>query len=254
MAHAIADSDAALMAELNGALAKTGEPTQVDRPGDQPLPLDQQLETGASNAPAKPAAPRAALLDKTLSKKAGGHGYRVVVEGDYYAKSSETKGNVIKKYSLPFNLPALVSAKGEAALGIIIGQSRPNGGMLKAALQKLDPLAITFRTHAIASVTPLQGAPEPTSLQYMSFESLKGYVRENMSDFPVDPDEYFDVAHLREDIIDFKINATGDVVDQQGNRTKGGFGVKKSPSERILERHLARQEERELLDMNEGLK
>ncbi len=251
------DNDAALLEELNGALAKTGEPVPVagDHAQQQPPALDKILETkGAATATLeRPAAPRAANLDKTLSKKAGAHGYRVVVEGEYYARSSETKGNVTKRYSLPFNLPALVSAKGESALGIIVGQSRPNGGLLKSALQKLDPLAITFRTHSIASVTPLQGAPEPTSLQYMSFDALKAYVRETIPDFPVDVDEYFDVAHLREDIIDLKTNATSDVVDQQGNKTPGGFGVKKTPSDRILERHIARKEEKELADMNEGL-
>lgn len=249
------DTTDPILAELNGALARTGEPTPIDKPGEQPPSLDSQLETKPPEA--KPA-PRAQQLDKTLSKKAGGFGYRVIVEGQYYAKSVETKGNVVKNYSLPFNLPALVNAKGESALGIIIGASRPNGGMLKAALQKMDPLAITFRTHSIASVTPLQGAPEPTSLAYMSFDSLKEYVRENITDFPVDVDEYLSVEHLREDIIDFKINAVSDVVSDAGTlaekRVKGGFGIKKTPSERILERHIARKEEKELLDMNEGLK
>ncbi len=175
------------------------------------------------------------------------------------ARSVDAKGNVTKHYSIPFNLPALINAKGEAALGIIVGQSRPGGGMLKAALQKMDPLAITYRTHAIVSVTPLQGAPEPTSLQYMSFDSLKQYVRDTFgSDFPVDVDEYLDVNHLREDIIDFKTNATSDVLVDPGTqaerKVKGGFGVKKTASDRILERHAMRCEEKELLDMNEGLK
>ena len=244
-----------LLAELNGALARTGEPQTIERQ-EQPPTLDQQLETKpAPISASRPAVARAANLDKTLSKKAGGFGYRVVIEGDYYAKSADAKGNVVKRYSIPFNLPSLVNAKGEAALGIIVGQSRPNGGMLKTALQKMDPAAITFRTHAIASVTPLQGAPEPTSIQYMSFESLKEYVRSNIVDFPVDVDEYFNIEHLREDIIDYKTNAVTDVVDPTtGHSVKGGFGVKKSPSDRIVERHVARKEEKELLDMNEGLK
>jgi hypothetical protein len=250
-------SDEALLAELNGALSKTGEPAPVegDRIGAQPPTLDEQLET--KSLPPKSSLARAANLDKTLAKKAGGFGYRVVVEGDYYAKSADAKGNVIKRYSLPFNLPALVNAKGEAALGIIVGASRPNGGLLRNALQKLDPLAVTYRTHAIASVTPLQGAPEPTSLAYMSFDALKQYVRENITDFPVDVDEYFNVEHLREDVIDFKVNATSDVVANAGTaseqRVKGGFGVKKTPSDRIVERHQARAEEKELADMNAGL-
>ncbi len=256
MAPAISNEDP-LLAELNGALARTAEPTQVDQPGAPPPTLEEQLETKPSRA-ALPT-PRADQLDKTYSKKSGGgHGYRVVVEGQYYAKSVETKGNVIKNYSLPFNIPDLKNSKGESALGIIIGASRPGGGMLKAALQKLDPLAITFRTHTIASVTPLQGAPEPTGLQYMSFDALKDYVRRepSMQDFPIrDLEEYANPEHLREDVIDFITNRTSDVVDNvTGIHTKGGFGLKKTPSDRIVERHAARREEQELLDMNQGLR
>lgn len=253
-AQAAPDTQDALLAELNGALARTGEPEQIDKPGEQPPSLEQQLETSPRS---KAVTPRADQLDKTLSKKAGGFGYRVVVEGEYYAKSTEAKGNVVKKYSLPFNLPDLKNSKGESALGIIVGESRPGGGMLIAALRKLDPLAVRYRTYSIANVTALQGAPEPTGLQYASFEGLKDYVRRepSMQDFPIkDLEEYFDVEHLREDIIDFITNRTSDVVDQAGNRTPGGFGIKKTPSDRIVERHTARREEKELLDMNEGLK
>jgi len=249
--HAITDADP-LIAELNGALARSGEPSPVagDRFGAQPLPLDKQLETAHTAAPQLA---RATQIDKLHSKKAGGFGYRVVVEGTYFAKSAETKGNVMKHYSLPFNLPALTNQKGEAALGIIIGASRPGGGMLKAALIKMDPMAITYKTHSITSVTALQGAPEPTSLQYMSFDALKSYVRATFPDFPIDVDEYTSVDYLREDVIDLVTNAVSDVVDQSGNHTKGGFGLKKTPGERIVERHLARKEENELAAMNPGV-
>lgn len=237
-----------MLEELNGALAMTGTPVLLDKQEQAPS-LADQLETRPSAAP-KPT-PRAQTLDKTHSKAAGGNGYRVVVEGEYYAKSIETKGNVIKRYKLPFNLPSLINAKGESPLGIIVGK------LLKAALVKLDPLAVTFRTHAIISVDPLNGAPEPTSIQYMNFEALKSYVKTSLPEFPVDVDEYFDVAHLREDVIDFKTNAVSDVVTNEGTpseqRVKGGFGVKKTPSERIIERHVMRKEERELMGMNEGL-
>ena len=245
-----------LLAELNGALARTGEPTPVvgDRFGAQPPTLESQLETAPAAAPKH--TPRADQLDKLHSKKAGGFGYRVVVEGIYFAKSAEAKGNVLKPYSLPFNLPDLKNSKGEAALGIIIGASRPGGGMLKAALVKMDPMAITYKTHSITSVTALQGAPEPTSFMYMSMEALKAHVRQDpkFQDYPIkDLDEYVNVEHLREDIIDFKTNEVTDVVDQAGNHTKGGFGLKKTPSDRILERHAARKEENELAAMNPGV-
>ena len=243
----------ALIAELNGALARSGDPTPVagDKFGAQPLSLAVQLETRHATTP--PQLARATQIDKLHSKKAGGFGYRVVVEGIYFAKSAEAKGNVLKPYSLPFNLPALTNQKGEAALGIIIGASRPGGGMLKAALVKMDPMAITYKTHSITSVTALQGAPEPTSIQYMSFEALKAYVRATFPDYPVDVDEYTSVDHLREDVIDLVTNAVSDVVDQSGNKTKGGFGLKKTPSERIVDRHVARREENELAAMNPGV-
>lgn len=236
-----------VIAELNGALTKTGEPVEIEKQ-EQPASLSEQLEVRPA---AKTATPKAAGLDKTFAKKAGGNGYRVIVEGEYYAKSTETKGNVVKPYSLPFNLPALVNGKGDAALGIIVGK------LLKPALLKLDPLAVTYRTHAIVSATPLNGAPEPTSLMYASFDALKKYVRENLLDFPVNVDEYVDVNHLREDVIDFKTNAVSDVVLDAGlqseRKVKGGFGVKKTPAERILERHVERKELAELAGMNEGL-
>jgi len=242
----------ALLEELNGALAKTGEPTQIDKPGDQPPSLEEQLETKPRASASAPTLGRAANADKVHAKSAGGFGYRVVVAGEYYAKSSETKGNVVKKYELPFNLPSLINAKKEAPLGVIVGR------LLKPALQKLDPLAITFRTHEIVSVTPLNGAPEATSISYMSFDALKAYVRESLPDFPIENlDEYLDVNHLREDVTDFKTNQVSDVVVEPGTQAektvRGGFGLKKSPSDRIVERHKLRMEERELLAMNEGL-
>ena len=239
-------SDASLLAELNGALSRTGEPTPVEKLEQAPS-LAVQLETAPAPASTAPR-PQAKNLDKTFSKAAGGNGYRVWVKGDYYAKSTETKGNIIKKYRLPFNLPQLVNAKGEAPLGVIVGK------LLKPALAKLDALAVTFRTHEIDGVEPLNGAPEPTSIQYMNFEALKAYVKRDLPDFPVDVEDYFDVSHLREDVIDYKTNAVTDVIDQAGaNLGKGGYGVKKTPSERILERHVVRKEERDLMAMNEGL-
>ena len=246
--------DASLIAELNGALAKSGEPVPVagDRFGAQPPALADQLDVHR-HASTAPTLARAAQVDKLHSKHAGGFGYRVVVEGVYYAKSADTKGNVLRNYSIPFNLPALTNQKGEAALGIIIGASRPGGGMLKAALVKMDPMAITYKTHSITSVTALQGAPEPTSIQYMSFDALKAYVRATFPDFPVDVDEYTNVDHLREDVIDLVTNAVSDIVDQSNNHMKGGLGLKKTPSERIVERHVARKEENELAAMNPGV-
>lgn len=244
-------SDAQLLSQLNGLADAAGDKsTQIDPVPPAAPTLDQQLETAPVPRTVK-AAPRAQDLDKVHGKAAGGNGYKVWVKGEYYAKSAETKGNVIKKYRLPFILPNLVNAKGEAALGVIVGK------LLKSALHKLDPLAVTFRTHEIDGVETLGGAPEPTSIAYMNFDALKDYVRKHIPDFPVDPDEYISVEHLREDVIDFKTNATSEVVMDPGTlsekKVQGGFGVKKTPTDRILERHAARKDDAELAKLNEGL-
>ena len=252
-----------LLDELNGALSV---PTSAEDAAGiiaataavQPPALMDTMDTGPKPSTTAPAAgARARAADKSYAKAAGGFGYRVTVEGEYYAKSSETKGNVIKKYKLGFNLPSLTNAKGESALGIIVGQSRPHGGMLKLALMKMDPLAITARTHRVQEVVPLSGAPEPTNLMYANFETLKKYVEANLPEFPIPVDRYWDANHLRDDILDFKTNMTSEVVFAAGTQgeshVKGGFGLKKSPAERITERHEAREEEKELLGMNQGL-
>ena len=265
----MAEHTDALLDELNGALAKAGDPMPV--PGDPPeIPaptLAEQLEVGANAPKQRPAplspngslhkTPEAARVDKTHSKAAGGFGYAITVEGEYYSASKETKGHIIKKYSLKFNLPSLTNGKGEAALGIIVGASKPGGGMLALALKKMDPLAKTYRTHVITKVEPLNGAPEPTSLQYMSFESLAGYVRD--SGIPIDPEEYWDVEHLREDVIYYKTNYADNKDARTGEHLSDaiqdgkGLGVKKSALEQIHERHAERKEQRDLLAMNPGL-
>ena len=222
-------------------------------PADQGPSLEEQLDV---SKPVVKAAPKSQDLDKTHSKAAGGRGYCVTVEGEYYAKSTETKGHVIKTYSLKFNLPSLTNERKEAALGIIIGASRPGGGMLKKALRNMDPLSSSYRTHTITKVEVLNGAPEPFSLQYMTLENLQKFVREDprVADFPLSPEEYWDVDHLREDIIDFITNKTTEVVNPTtGESTKGGFGLKKTPAARIEERHAIRIEEHELALMNPGL-
>ena len=240
-----------LLDELNGALAKTQEPVQIDKPGDQAPTLAQQLEVG----PAKVAAtPRSALADKTHAKAAGGFGYRVWVKGEYYAASKETNGHVVKPYRLAFNLPALTNAKGESALGIIVSQSKLENSRLLLALKRMDPLAKAFRTHVVDTVETLNGAPEPVNIQYMTFDALKAYVVERLPKFPLPVDEYWDANHLREDVIDFKTNETGDVTDVvTGATVKGGFGVKKTAAERIIARHAERRDDKEFSDMNDGL-
>lgn len=248
-----------ILAELNGALGKPTDAVKGEfiSGQEQPPSLEKQLEAEPPPAASSSPAPRAQLLDKTHSIKAGGNGYEVIVEGEYYEKSVETKGNIIRKYKLAFNLPALTNSRNESALGMIIGASRPGGGLLKAALKKAHPLAQSYRTHAITKITPLNGAPAPTGIMYMEFETLKKWVRLNLPGFPVDVETYWNVGHLREDVVDFKTNVVTDVTydkGTQGERTvKGGFGLKKTSAERIKERHDMRIEEHELAEMNVGI-
>lgn len=245
--NALSDSNAALLKELNGALALTGNPTEVERPGAQPPTLESQLETAPDTRNAHPT-PLAKLADKTHAKNAasGGYGYRVIVEGDYYSKRTDGPGHDFKKYSLPFNLPALTNDKGQSALGIIVGK------LLENALRKMDPRARTYHTFTITSVEALANAPQPTSLQYMGFDALKTYVRDSLPNFPVPLDEYWDAQHLRADVIDFKTNTVSEVVDPQNPdvHVPGGFGLKKSVADRIKERHAERIELRELEAIN----
>ena len=249
----MSDQNAQLVAELAGLWTEAPKPQSKETPIEAPaLSLEEQLD---ATKPAVKPAPIAQQMDKTHAIKAGGKGYVVTVEGEYYAKSVETKGHVIKPYTLRFNLPSLTNERKESALGIIVGASRPGGGMLRRALTKMDPLATTYRTHTITKVEALAGEAEPLSLQYMSLEALQKFVAEDqrVEGFPLNPSNYWDVDHLREDIIDFITNKTGDVVAADGTTTKGGFGQKKTPAERIRERHAMRVEEHELMLMNPGL-
>ena len=264
---AVDDANDPLLAELNGALAAKPLPPpavtdgaaldpEKDPSTNQPPSFDDALEKAAAE-PAQVA--HSQRVDKIHSKAAGGFGYKIIVTGEYYAKSIEAKGNVIKHYTLAFNLPSLTNEKKESALGIIVGQSRPSGGMLKNALKKMDPLALAPRTHSIKSVEPLRGAPEPTGIQYMSFQSLKAYVLAHQETIPLDPEDYWNVEDLRTDVIDLLLNR----VDNKDARTGEpisdnikdgrGLGVKKSPLERVRERHAVRKEEHELASMNEGV-
>jgi hypothetical protein len=105
----MSDQNAQLVAELAGLWTEAPKPQSKETPMEAPAPsLEEQLD---ATQPAVKPAPIAQQMDKTHAIKAGGKGYVVTVEGEYYAKSVETKGHVIKPYTLRFNLPSLTNER-----------------------------------------------------------------------------------------------------------------------------------------------
>lgn len=251
----ISADDQQLLRELNG-IADAAEPRALDEQTQAP-DLTSLLEMKPAALKVEPAAPLAAKADKSNSVAAGGRGYKVVISGEYYAKSVETKGNVVKHYELPFNLPSLTNAKGESPLAILLRASTPEHSLLMRALKKLDPLYLAVRTHFVKSVTALNGAPQPASLQYASMRALADYAREH--ELGIDPDQYWDVEHLREDVIFLVTNQVDNKDARTGEKLSDaikdgkGLGVKKSPLEMVKERHQERMDAKALLDFNPGL-
>jgi hypothetical protein len=247
-----------LTQELAGLGVETGTSAkQIEEPGAQPRPLAEQLDSSIPTPTAlRPSpTPRAQAADKVHSVAAGGAGYRVVIMGDY--KRATPQGPELKDYDLPFNLPFLVDSKGAAALGIIVNASHPENSLLQRALKKKDPNFKSVHTHFIKSVTPLHGAPPPTSLQYMGKEALAQYALSRQ--LGIDPEQYWDVEHLRADIIYLVTNKADNVDARTGlplsEKIKDGkgLGVKNSPLEIIKARHQERIDAKALLDMNDGL-
>ena len=203
----------------------------------------------------------ATFIDKIHSIAEGGKGYQVVVAGDY--KRATPNGPELKDYELTFNLPSLTNSKNEAALGIIVHASDPDNSLLFRALRKKDPAFKHIHTHFIKSITPLHGAPEPTAIQYMSFESLRELVIKN--NFPghdlsgLDAESYWDPEHLRADIIYLVTNQADNIDQRTGGAVSDkikdgrGLGVRVSPLEVVRKRHQERLDAKALLDMNPGL-
>lgn len=256
----IADKDTndLLTQELNGLAAngKTQSDSSEIEKQEQPKSLMDQLDVNLSRPQLRPqATPRAQASDKIHSIPAGGSGYIVVVAGDYYAATKE--GNELIEYEIPFNLPSLVNTKGEAALSIILRASDTANSLLYRALKKKDSRFKGVHTHYVKSTTPLNGAPEPTSLQYMNLENLSIFAKQR--DLGIDPSTYWDVEHLRADMI-YLITNQADNEDARTHEKLSnkisdgkGLGVRVAPLEVVRKRHQERIEAKALLDMNVGL-
>ena len=135
--------------------------------------------------------------DAVHSIAAGGKGYRVNVQGDYYVPAPHgAKGKITKRYDLNFVLPSV-----DKALVVIVTK------LLRPALRKMDPNSMGFRTHELISVEPLGGAPAPKHLALMNRDALEAHIQAH--DLPIKPSEYAEVTHLRDAVIDLTQNPKG---------------------------------------------
>lgn len=188
------DSPEALLAEIRG---QGGVRLESIDAGRFPQPEPVNTHEALSVAPLKDDRPLVRRADDKFSTFVGGKGFRVVVFGEYYALSPMGQGKIRKPYEIPFNVPAL-----EGALSLIASK------LLDAALKKLYPDAVKFRTHDIKSVEPLSSDTAPTnSLQYMDRDRLERHVSEHK--VPLNPADYPKLEHLREACIDHHQNKQG---------------------------------------------
>lgn len=180
-----------LLKELQGDTTTQITSPDGETAGDasQRDPLDVAPQADTRSATTK--------ADAKHAIKAGGKGYEVVVAGEYYTHSSDSTKKIVKPYELSFNLPSL-----EGALSVIVGK------LLVPKLQKFDAQALTYRTHEIIRATPLTpDTPPTTSLQFMDQDRLERYIADNA--VPINPEDYSDVVHLRESVIDHQLNPNG---------------------------------------------
>jgi hypothetical protein len=183
-------------------------------PQDDPLDVDPSRTAGPVSA--------VRTSDAVHSTKAGGRGYEVVVEGEYFSKiPGELSAKDKKPYRITVNLPSLDKAL--ASLKKVL---------LPRLLPKLHPDYTGVRTINIVSARPLTPeTPAAMHLQFMPKEALEKYIAEQR--VPVVAKDYSDVTHLREAVIDYVLNPKG-------------F------EEREIRRQKVRAEEAELLKLNPG--
>jgi hypothetical protein len=184
-----------LLAELNGG---TGAPAAVN--------IDVEPVTASRDAVAalevkpKPALSAVATADAKHATKVGGHGYSVVVIGDFTVPAKDAPGKkALRPYEVVVNVPSL-----DGALSLIVRK------LLDGALRKkyADDGYIRFRTHSIKEARPLSPAtPESTNLLYMPREALVAYIADVRA--PIDPANYPDTVKLRESVMDYAQNPNG---------------------------------------------
>ena len=194
-----------LLAELNGEglvhpkvlkqTVKTFDPRE--EPREDPL----QTRARPSTLPDR----HARKADEQFSTAVGGKGYKVTLTGEYFAFGTKKEGKAPIKYEVAVNIGSL-----DRALGVIVGS------LLLPALKRKYPDCESFRTYQIASAVPLTPqTPETSHIQYMSREQLIEHIRSIQA--PIDPEDYKDVAELREAVIDYSYNPKDFVKRQEKN-------------------------------------
>ncbi|MDE2019174.1 MAG: hypothetical protein KGJ13_02375 [Patescibacteria group bacterium] len=144
--------------------------------------------------------------DEQFSTAVGGKGYKVTLKGEYFAVSKDNERTKVRKpYEVSVNI-----AKLDKALGIIVGN------LLGPALKRKYPDYSTFRTYQIVGAVPLSAeTPQTSHLQYMTKAQLVAHIRDIQA--PIDPQDYPDVAELREAVIDYSYNPK-DFVKREAKR------------------------------------
>lgn len=223
-----------LLAELSGqgseeqqAPLPPGAQLEVKTEGQDPQMHPATLAAAAAEhdplaVQPKPAAPLVAQKDAVHATKFGGKGYRVTVEGNYYAPAKDAPGKkVVKPYKVEVNLPQL-----DGALSVIKSK------LLPIVLPKKYADYLGFQTHAITGYEAIGGAPESNHLSLMKRPQLEQFVAQNS--VPLSPAEYADTEVLRAAVIDWTLNP-------------------KDFEKREAARQADRAETKKLLDMNPEL-
>jgi hypothetical protein len=224
-------SDEELLRDLNGG-GHSDMPPFIDEAGAPAPDRDSQLLVSPHSAPARPMH----QADAVHATVAGGSGYRVKVNGEYYAQdpsAAGTRGKVRKPYTAEFNVPRL-----EGCLSLIKNK------LLRVALRKLHSDYVADRTCYIVEARPLDPAtPKSQNLAYMDRGQLESFVRAARPAVPVDlatftPDDAGTSA-LRASLIDYVQNPDPVKLDDKGRNT-----VAPGDPGTFLARERERQEQR----------
>lgn len=185
----MANENDELLKELNGELPPLAPGESVPDPVDS---RDVLLTVHKKSVPS--AVQKANAVHAT---KVGGKGYKVLVRGEYYANDPDRRGKIKKEYEAEFALPNL-----DKALSTIKGK------LLDKFLKTRHPDFVASRTAFIVDARPLSPeTPASNNIQYMPREQLEAHIAEIRA--PINAQEYPDVTHLREAIIDYTLTPKG---------------------------------------------
>lgn len=128
-------------------------------------------------------------------------GYEVTVEGEYIARSSAVSSEkILKNYIITVNLPSMKNA-----LSVI------KNYILEVALKKTYPDYLSWRTHIITKVIPLDEESKRAyinaDVQYMDRDALIQHIA--LNGLNVDSDLFPDLTALRGAIIHAKEDPSG---------------------------------------------